>query len=75
MEMLASAGVEVEGAEAVIVGRSILVGRPLAALLANANATVTVCHSRTRDLADVCRRADILVAAVGIPAHGQGRTG
>jgi methylenetetrahydrofolate dehydrogenase (NADP+)/methenyltetrahydrofolate cyclohydrolase len=67
MEMLGGEGVEVEGAEAVIVGRSILVGRPLAALLTNANATVTVCHSRSRDLPEVCRRADILVAAVGSP--------
>ena len=68
MEMLAGEGIEVGGAEAVIVGRSILVGRPLAALLTNANATVTVCHSRTRDLPEACRRADILVAAVGSPA-------
>jgi methylenetetrahydrofolate dehydrogenase (NADP+) / methenyltetrahydrofolate cyclohydrolase len=67
MELLVHAGVKVEGAEAVIVGRSILVGRPLASLLLNANATVTVCHSRTQDLAEVCRRADILVAAVGSP--------
>jgi methylenetetrahydrofolate dehydrogenase (NADP+)/methenyltetrahydrofolate cyclohydrolase len=67
MELLARAGVEPEGAEAVVVGRSILVGRPLASLLLNANATVTVCHSRTADLAAVCRRADILVAAVGSP--------
>jgi methylenetetrahydrofolate dehydrogenase (NADP+)/methenyltetrahydrofolate cyclohydrolase len=67
MELLRHAGVEVEGAEAVVVGRSILVGRPLASLLLNASATVTVCHSRTRDLAEVCRRADILVAAVGSP--------
>jgi methylenetetrahydrofolate dehydrogenase (NADP+) / methenyltetrahydrofolate cyclohydrolase len=65
MELLRHTGVEPEGAEAVVVGRSILVGRPLASLLLNANATVTVCHSRTRDLAGVCRRADILVAAVG----------
>jgi methylenetetrahydrofolate dehydrogenase (NADP+)/methenyltetrahydrofolate cyclohydrolase len=50
-----------------VVGRSILVGRPLASLLLNASATVTVCHSRTRDLPSVCRRADILVAAVGSP--------
>jgi methylenetetrahydrofolate dehydrogenase (NADP+)/methenyltetrahydrofolate cyclohydrolase len=67
MELLAHARVEVEGAEAVVVGRSILVGRPLASLLLNASATVTVCHSRTRDLPEVCRRADILVAAVGSP--------
>ena len=67
MELLRHAGVEPEGADAVIVGRSILVGRPLASLLLNANATVTVCHSRTRDLPGMCRRADILVAAVGSP--------
>jgi methylenetetrahydrofolate dehydrogenase (NADP+) / methenyltetrahydrofolate cyclohydrolase len=67
MELFRHAGVEPEGADAVIVGRSILVGRPLASLLLNANATVTVCHSRTQDLAGVCRRADILVAAVGSP--------
>ena len=67
IELLRHAGAELEGAEAVIVGRSILVGRPLAALLLRANATVTVCHSRTRDLAGVCARADVLVAAVGSP--------
>lgn len=67
MEILSEAGVELSGAEAVIVGRSILVGRPLASLLLNANATVSVCHSRTRDLAAVCMRADVLVAAVGSP--------
>jgi methylenetetrahydrofolate dehydrogenase (NADP+)/methenyltetrahydrofolate cyclohydrolase len=67
MELLGHAGIEPEGAEAVVVGRSILVGRPLASLLLNANATVTVCHSRTPDLAAVCRRSDILVAAVGSP--------
>jgi methylenetetrahydrofolate dehydrogenase (NADP+)/methenyltetrahydrofolate cyclohydrolase len=67
MELLRHAGAEVEGAEAVVLGRSILVGRPLASLLLGANATVTVCHSRTRDLAAVCSRADILIAAVGSP--------
>ena len=67
MELLDAAGTPVEGAEAVIIGRSILVGRPLASLFLNASATVTVCHSRTRDLAEVTRRADILVAAVGSP--------
>ena len=72
MEMLAGEGIEVEGAEAVIVGRSILVGRPLAAMLINANATVTVCHSRTRDLPEACRRADLLVAAVGEPEMVKG---
>jgi len=67
IELLRHAGVEIEGAEAVVLGRSILVGRPLASLLLGENATVTVCHSRTRDLAAVCSRADILVAAVGSP--------
>ena len=67
MELLATAGAELSGAEAVVVGRSILVGRPLASLLLNADATVTICHSRTRDLAAVCRRADVLIAAVGSP--------
>jgi methylenetetrahydrofolate dehydrogenase (NADP+)/methenyltetrahydrofolate cyclohydrolase len=62
----------IEGAEAVIVGRSNLVGKPLVHLLLERNATVTVCHSRTRDLAEVCRRADILVAAVGVPRLVQG---
>jgi len=67
LELLRRAGTALEGAEAVIVGRSILVGRPLASLLLGESATVTVCHSRTRDLSEVCRRADILVAAVGAP--------
>jgi len=65
MEVLRRHDVALEGAEAVVVGRSDLVGRPLSALLLAANATVTVCHSRTRDLGAVCRRADVLVAAVG----------
>ncbi|HET9677333.1 MAG TPA: bifunctional methylenetetrahydrofolate dehydrogenase/methenyltetrahydrofolate cyclohydrolase FolD [Solirubrobacterales bacterium] len=67
MELLAHEGVELEGAEAVVVGRSKLVGVPVARLLLQANATVTICHSRTRDLDAVCRRADVLVAAVGVP--------
>jgi len=67
MELLGEAGVRLGGAEAVVVGRSQLVGRPLAALLLAADATVTHCHSRTRDLAAVCRRADVLVAAAGRP--------
>jgi methylenetetrahydrofolate dehydrogenase (NADP+)/methenyltetrahydrofolate cyclohydrolase len=65
MALLEAAGAQLEGAEAVVVGRSNLFGKPMAALLLAANATVTTCHSRTRDLAEVCRRADILVAAVG----------
>lgn len=67
IEILDRSGVELAGANAVVVGRSILVGRPMASLLVNASATVTVCHSRTRDLASVCRAADVLVAAVGRP--------
>lgn len=67
MELLRHEGVELEGAEAVVVGRSKLVGVPVARLLLAANATVTSCHSRTRDLAGVCRRADVLIAAVGVP--------
>lgn len=67
MELLRHEGVALEGAEAVVVGRSKLVGVPVARLLLAASATVTVCHSRTRDLAGVCRRADVLVAAVGVP--------
>jgi methylenetetrahydrofolate dehydrogenase (NADP+)/methenyltetrahydrofolate cyclohydrolase len=67
MELLRHEGVGLEGAEAVVVGRSKLVGVPVARLLLAANATVTVCHSRTADLPAVCRRADVLVAAVGVP--------
>jgi methylenetetrahydrofolate dehydrogenase (NADP+)/methenyltetrahydrofolate cyclohydrolase len=67
MELLRHEEVDLEGAEAVVVGRSKLVGVPVARLLLGANATVTVCHSRTRDLDAVCRRADVLVAAVGVP--------
>jgi methylenetetrahydrofolate dehydrogenase (NADP+)/methenyltetrahydrofolate cyclohydrolase len=67
MELLRHEGVELEGVEAVVVGRSKLVGIPVARLLLAANATVTSCHSRTRDLPAVCRRADVLVAAVGVP--------
>jgi methylenetetrahydrofolate dehydrogenase (NADP+) / methenyltetrahydrofolate cyclohydrolase len=66
IELLDSHDVALEGAEAVVVGRSDLVGKPVSALLLARNATVTICHSRTRDLADVCARADVLVAAVGI---------
>jgi methylenetetrahydrofolate dehydrogenase (NADP+)/methenyltetrahydrofolate cyclohydrolase len=67
MELLADTGVAVEGAEAVVIGRSNLFGKPMAALLVAANATVTTCHSRTRDLPGVCARADILIAAAGAP--------
>ena len=65
MEILKRSGISVAGQEAVVVGRSDIVGKPVAMLLLNGNATVTVCHSKTRDLAEVCRRADILVAAIG----------
>lgn len=65
MEILKRSAIPVAGQEAVVVGRSDIVGKPVAMLLLNANATVTVCHSKTRDLPGVCRRADILVAAIG----------
>jgi methylenetetrahydrofolate dehydrogenase (NADP+)/methenyltetrahydrofolate cyclohydrolase len=65
MEILRRSQISIAGREAVVVGRSDIVGKPVAMLLLNANATVTVCHSKTRDLAAVCRRADILVAAIG----------
>ncbi len=65
MELLADAGVETNGAEAVIVGRSNIVGLPMAMLLQKANATVTICHSRTKDLTEHLKRADIVVAAIG----------
>ena len=67
MELLDQHEVPLPGAEAVVVGRSVLVGRPMAQLLLERHATVTICHSRTRDLAEVCRRADVLVVAAGIP--------
>lgn len=67
MELLRHERVDLEGAEAVVVGRSKLVGVPVARLLLAANATVTVCHSRTRDLSETCKRADVLIAAVGSP--------
>jgi methylenetetrahydrofolate dehydrogenase (NADP+)/methenyltetrahydrofolate cyclohydrolase len=65
MELLDSYDVELEGAQAVVVGRSNLVGKPVSFLLLERNATVTMCHSRTRELEDVCARADVLIAAVG----------
>jgi methylenetetrahydrofolate dehydrogenase (NADP+) / methenyltetrahydrofolate cyclohydrolase len=72
IELLRRHDVALEGAEAVVVGRSDLVGKPVAALLLAEHATVTVCHSRTRDLAEVCRRADVLIAAVGRPGLVRG---
>lgn len=65
MALLQRSGIEISGKECVVVGRSNIVGKPQAMLLLHANGTVTVCHSRTKDLAEVCRRADILVAAIG----------
>jgi len=65
IEILNRSNIPIAGAEAVVVGRSDIVGKPVAMLLINGNATVTVCHSKTRDLPGVCRRADILVAAIG----------
>jgi methylenetetrahydrofolate dehydrogenase (NADP+)/methenyltetrahydrofolate cyclohydrolase len=67
MTLLDEYDVPLSGAEAVVVGRSVLVGKPMAQLLLGQNATVTICHSRTRDLPEVCRRADVLVVAAGIP--------
>jgi methylenetetrahydrofolate dehydrogenase (NADP+)/methenyltetrahydrofolate cyclohydrolase len=67
MALLADVGAEIEGADAVVVGRSNLFGKPMAQMLIAASATVTVCHSRTRDLPGVCAAADILIAAVGRP--------
>jgi len=68
IEMLDRSGIEIAGKRAVVIGRSDIVGKPMALLLLNRHATVTICHSRTRDLAAVCREADILVAALGRPA-------
>jgi methylenetetrahydrofolate dehydrogenase (NADP+)/methenyltetrahydrofolate cyclohydrolase len=65
-------GIPIEGANAVVIGRSEIVGKPVSLLLLHRNATVTICHSRTRDLPDIARRADILVAALGKPKFVQG---
>ena len=67
LDLLDSHDVSLEGADVAVVGRSNLVGRPVAMLLQHRNATVTMCHSRTRDLPGVCARADVLIAAVGVP--------
>ncbi len=67
MELIHSTGTTVAGKECVVIGRSNIVGKPMAMLLLHENGTVTVCHSKTKNLAEVCRRADILVAAVGRP--------
>jgi methylenetetrahydrofolate dehydrogenase (NADP+)/methenyltetrahydrofolate cyclohydrolase len=68
MELLKRYQIPIAGKHAVVVGRSDIVGKPMALMLLHANATVTICHSRTRNLAEECRRADILVAAIGQPA-------
>ncbi len=67
MRLLESTGIELEGKKAVVVGRSNLVGKPIASMMTAANATVTICHSRTKDLAAETSQADILIAAVGLP--------
>ena len=72
LKLLRAEGIETSGAVAVVLGRSAIVGRPMARLLVTADATTTIVHSRTRDLAGECRRADILVAAIGKPALVQG---
>ncbi len=72
MRLLREVNAHLEGARAVVLGRSLVVGKPISRLLQNANATVTMCHSRTRDLADEVRRADIVVAAIGKPEMVKG---
>ena len=67
MELIASTGIEVAGKDCVVIGRSNIVGKPMAMLLLHKNGTVTICHSKTKDLKEKCKNADILVAAVGIP--------
>ena len=67
IQLLKRSGIEIEGKECVVVGRSNIVGKPMALLLLRENGTVTICHSRTKDLKEVCKRADILVAAIGKP--------
>lgn len=67
MELIASTGVEIKGKECVVVGRSNIVGKPMSMLLLHKSGTVTICHSKTKDLKAECKRADILVAAVGVP--------
>jgi len=67
MEMLIKSGIKIEGANAVVLGRSNIVGKPIALLLLSANATVTICHSKTKDLPSITRTADILIAAIGKP--------
>ena len=73
MKLIALSGIALSGARACVVGRSNIVGRPMAMLLEQANCTVTVCHSRTRDLADIVKRSDVVVAAVGVPKMIEGQ--
>ncbi len=72
MKLLSHADISLSGARALVIGRSTIVGRPVAALLLGANATVTIAHSRTRDLPAECRRADVVIAAIGQPEFVQG---
>ena len=72
MHLLASTGVELAGKDAVVIGRSNTVGKPMAMLLLNANCTVTVCHSKTKDLASYTRKADVVVVAIGRPKFLKG---
>ncbi len=72
MRLLQEAGTDLDGAESVILGRSNLFGKPMGRLLVEADATMTICHSHTRDIAAACRRADVLIAAVGRPKLVQG---
>ena len=67
IQLIKRSGIEIEGKECVVLGRSNIVGKPMSMLLLRENGTVTVCHSRTRNLKEVCRRADILVVAIGKP--------
>jgi methylenetetrahydrofolate dehydrogenase (NADP+)/methenyltetrahydrofolate cyclohydrolase len=67
IELIKSANIDIEGKRAVVVGRSNIVGKPVAQLLLNENATVTICHSKTKDLKEICRDADILVSSMGKP--------
>lgn len=72
IELIHESGMQIEGKDCVVVGRSNIVGKPMAMLLLEANGTVTVCHSKTRDLQEICRRADVLVAAIGKPEFIKG---
>lgn len=72
IELIHESGMQIEGKDCVVAGRSNIVGKPMAMLLLGANGTVTVCHSKTRDLQEICRRADILVAAIGKPEFIKG---